>query len=39
MADVTQTLQEKAQAAGASSFKIISAGGDNQYFGVAELYK
>lgn len=39
LADVTHTLQEKAQESGASSFKIISAGGDNQYFGVAELYK
>ncbi|MEY8709709.1 hypothetical protein A9B99_03065 [Mangrovibacter phragmitis] len=39
LADVTQALQEKAQAAGASSFRIISADGNNQYFGVAELYK
>lgn len=32
-------LQEKAQKAGASSIRIISAGGNNKIFGVAEIYK
>lgn len=31
-------LQEKAEQAGASSIRIISAGGDNKMFGVAEMY-
>lgn len=32
-------LQKKAEQAGASSIRVISAGGDNQMFGVAEIYK
>lgn len=39
LSDVTQTLREKANDAGASQFEIISAGGNNQYYGVAKLYK
>ena len=31
-------LQKKAQQAGASSIRIISAGGENKMFGVAEIY-
>lgn len=31
-------LQEKAQQSGAKSIRIISAGGDNKLFGVAEMY-
>jgi ABC-type phosphate transport system substrate-binding protein len=31
-------LQEKAEQAGAKSIRIISAGGDNKLFGVAEIY-
>ncbi|MGY5958001.1 DUF1471 domain-containing protein [Kosakonia sp. BK9b] len=32
-------LAQKADQQGASSYKIISAGGDDKYFGVATLYK
>lgn len=31
-------LQEKAKKAGASSIRIVSAGGNNKMFGVAEIY-
>ena len=31
-------LQAKAEQAGAKSIRIISAGGDNKVFGVAEMY-
>lgn len=31
-------LQEKAQQSGAKSIRIISAGGDNKLYGVAEMY-
>ena len=37
--DVQHQLAKKAAQQGASSYKIISAGGDDKYFGVAELYK
>ncbi|ACS87452.1 YdgH/BhsA/McbA-like domain containing protein [Musicola paradisiaca] len=33
------SLSEKASAAGATSFRIISAGGQDQLRGVAELYR
>lgn len=39
LSDVTQALREKANDAGAGKFEIISAGGNNQYYGVAKLYK
>jgi len=32
-------LQEKAEQAGATSIRIISAGGENKMFGVAEIYR
>ncbi|EPF12868.1 MULTISPECIES: DUF1471 domain-containing protein [Cedecea] len=31
-------LQQKAEQAGAKSIRIISAGGDNKLYGVAEIY-
>lgn len=31
-------LQKKAEKAGAKSIRIISAGGDNKMYGVAEIY-
>lgn len=37
--DLSDKLQQRAEAEGASSYKIISAGGNNQFFGVAEIYK
>ncbi|NIG16172.1 YdgH/BhsA/McbA-like domain containing protein [Pantoea sp. Cy-640] len=37
--DLTQKLSDKAESEGAKSFKIISAGGENKMFGVAEIYK
>ncbi|MBS1204455.1 MAG: hypothetical protein H6R25_1354 [Proteobacteria bacterium] len=37
--DLQHQLRQKATQEGASSFKIVSAGGDDKYFGVATLYK
>lgn len=37
--DLTAQLSKKADEAGASSFRIVSAGGEDQMMGVAELYK
>lgn len=31
-------LQQKAEQAGAKSIRIVSAGGDNKMYGVAEIY-
>lgn len=39
LADVTAALSKKADEAGATSFRIISAGGENLMGGTAELYK
>ncbi|HCD1366843.1 YdgH/BhsA/McbA-like domain containing protein [Raoultella terrigena] len=39
LSDVTQQLNTKADNVGASSFRIISAGGKNRMYGVAEIYK
>jgi multiple stress resistance protein BhsA len=39
LSDVTQQLNAKADNFGASSFRIVSAGGKNRMYGVAELYK
>lgn len=37
--DLTEKLADKAESKGATSFKIISAGGENKMYGVAEIYK
>lgn len=37
--DLTEKLSQKAESEGASSMKVISAGGQNKIFGVAEIYK
>lgn len=39
LSDLQQQLAQKADQQGASSFKIVSAGGDDKYYGVATLYK
>lgn len=39
LSDLQHQLKQKATQDGASSFKIISAGGDDKYYGVATLYK
>lgn len=36
---LTEKLSDKAAAEGASSMKIISAGGENKLYGVAEIYR
>lgn len=36
---LSEQLAQKAEAAGASSFKIVSAGGNNMLHGTAVLYK
>lgn len=36
---LTEKLADKAAAEGASSMKIISAGGENKLYGVAEIYR
>lgn len=37
--EAVNNLSEKADKQGATSFKVISAGGDNKLFAVAETYK
>lgn len=37
--DLNQRLGQKADALGASSYRVISAGGENQLHGVADIYK
>ncbi|ELX8380373.1 DUF1471 domain-containing protein [Providencia vermicola] len=37
--DLTEKLAKKAEEAGASSFRVISAGGENSMNGVAAIYK
>ncbi len=39
LADVTAALSKKADESGATSFRIISAGGENLMGGTAEIYK
>ncbi|CAM3498330.1 multiple stress resistance protein BhsA [Rouxiella silvae] len=39
LSSLERNLNAKAEEAGASSFRIISASGDNQLYGTAELYK
>lgn len=36
---LTNKLADKAEAEGATSMKIIAAGGENKLYGVAEIYK
>lgn len=36
---LTNMLSEKAEAQGATAMKVISAGGANKLYGVAEIYK
>ncbi|MDE1189050.1 MAG: DUF1471 domain-containing protein [Pantoea sp.] len=36
---LTDMLSDKAQAKGATAMKVISAGGVNKLYGVAEIYK
>ncbi|MBP2200011.1 MULTISPECIES: DUF1471 domain-containing protein [Pantoea] len=36
---LTNKLADKAEAQGATSMKIIAAGGENKLYGVAEIYK
>lgn len=37
--DLTEKLAKKADEAGATSFRVISAGGENSMNGVAAIYK
>ncbi len=39
LSDLQHQLEQKADKQGAGSFKIVSAGGDDKYYGVATLYK
>lgn len=39
LSEVQEGLQQKAEDAGASYYKIIAAGGNNQQFGVANIYR
>ncbi|MCC3701011.1 multiple stress resistance protein BhsA [Rouxiella badensis] len=39
LSSLERNLNAKAEEAGASSFRIISASGDNHLYGTAELYK
>lgn len=39
LSDLNAELAQKAQDAGASSYRIVAAGGENQLHGVAEIYK
>lgn len=39
LSEVQEALQQKAEDAGASSYKIIAAGGNNQQYGVANIYR
>jgi len=39
LADLSANLAAKADKAGASSYRIIAAGGNNTEFGTAEIYK
>lgn len=38
LSELAMNLSEKADKAGANAYRIISAGGDNHYFGVAEIF-
>jgi multiple stress resistance protein BhsA len=39
LSDLNSELAQKAQEAGASSYRIVAAGGENKLHGVAEIYK
>ena len=39
LSGLNEELAQKAEQAGASSYRIVSAGGENQLHGVAEIYK
>lgn len=39
LSSLERALNQEADKAGATSFRIISASGDNHLYGVAELYK
>jgi len=38
LGELAMNLSGKADKAGANAYRIISAGGDNHYFGVAEIF-
>lgn len=39
LSELNANLAAKAQAAGASSYRIVAAGGNNVLFGTADIYK
>ena len=39
LSGLNEQLAQKAEQAGASSWRIVAAGGENQLHGVAEIYK
>lgn len=39
LSELKDNLTAKAQAAGASSYRIVAAGGNNVLFGTADIYK
>lgn len=39
LSELKDNLAAKAQAAGASSYRIVAAGGNNVLFGTADIYK
>jgi len=39
LSDLNNNLSMKADKAGATAYRIIAAGGNNSYYGVAEIYR
>lgn len=39
LSDLNHELAQKAEQAGASAYRIVAAGGENQMYGVADIYK
>ncbi|WP_058913772.1 DUF1471 domain-containing protein [Entomohabitans teleogrylli] len=39
LSEVSKALEQKAEEAGATSFKIVAVGGNNKQFGVADIYR
>lgn len=39
LSDLNDNLSMKADKAGATAYRIIAAGGNNSYYGVAEIYR
>ncbi|PKB89220.1 hypothetical protein A8A01_15480 [Ewingella americana] len=39
LSELNDNLSMKADKAGASAYRIIAAGGNNSYYGVAEIYR